>query len=302
MNELSNVKMPKIKIWNDQRVVTFKDIDEVHQRPQGTAKTAFNRNRKRFIKDVDYFIVTRSDSQKYAKDTLENFGDTNHNRTLSRVEDEDKMTLPITDAIGRKQNAIFVNESGLYSILFAMQPQKANNNGVSDAYLIEVQERISKIKRFKHWVTSEVLPSIRKHGMYAVDELIANPELAIKAFTALKEEREKNKALQAENERMKPKEEFFNAVTDSKDAIDIGQVAKVLNFPGIGRNKLFEILRNNGILKQNNEPYQKYIDCGYFRVIEQKYEARPGEIRINIKTLVFQKGVDYIRKILDKVA
>lgn len=236
------------------------------------------------------------------KDICLNFGDTNHNRTLSRVEDEDKMTLPITDAIGRKQNAIFVNESGLYSILFAMQPQKANNNGVSDAYLIEVQERISKIKRFKHWVTSEVLPSIRKHGMYAVDELIANPELAIKAFTALKEEREKNKALQAENERMKPKEEFFNAVTDSKDAIDIGQVAKVLNFPGIGRNKLFEILRNNGILKQNNEPYQKYIDCGYFRVIEQKYEARPGEIRINIKTLVFQKGVDYIRKILDKVA
>lgn len=75
MNELSNVKMPKIKIWNDQRVVTFKDIDEVHQRPQGTAKTAFNRNRKRFIKDVDYFIVTRSDSKKYAKDTLENFGD-----------------------------------------------------------------------------------------------------------------------------------------------------------------------------------------------------------------------------------
>lgn len=156
--------------------------------------------------------------------------------------------------------------------------------------------------KFQNWLAMEVIPSIRKHGMYAVDELIANPELAIKAFTALKEEREKNKALQAENERMKPKEEFFDAVTDSKDAIDIGQVAKVLNFPGIGRNKLFEILRNNGILKQNNEPYQKYIDCGYFRVIEQKYEARPGEIRINIKTLVFQKGIDYIRKILDKVA
>ena len=156
--------------------------------------------------------------------------------------------------------------------------------------------------KFQNWLAMEVIPSIRKHGMYAVDELIANPELAIKAFTALKEEREKNKALQAENERMKPKEEFFDAVTDSKDAIDIGQVAKVLNFPEIGRNKLFEILRNNGILKQNNEPYQKYIDCGYFRVVEQKYEARPGEIRINIKTLVFQKGVDYIRKILDKVA
>ena len=113
---------------------------------------------------------------------------------------------------------------------------------------------------------------------------------------------EKNKLLLSENERMKPKEEFFDAVTDSKDAIDMGQVAKVLNYPKIGRNKLFEILRDNGILQQNNQPYQKYIDCGYFRVVEQKYEARPGEIRINIKTLVFQKGIDYIRKILEKVA
>lgn len=156
--------------------------------------------------------------------------------------------------------------------------------------------------KFQNWLAMEVIPSIRKHGMYAVDDLIENPELAIKAFTALKEEREKNKALQAENERMKPKEEFFDAVTDSKDAIDMGQVAKVLNYPKIGRNKLFEILRDNGILQQNNQPYQKYIDCGYFRVVEQKYEARPGEIRINIKTLVFQKGIDYIRKILEKVA
>lgn len=183
---------------------------------------------------------------------------------------------------GGMQKMIFITESNLYKVIF--------------------QSRKPEAEIFSDWVTSEVLPSIRKHGVYAVDELIANPELAIKAFTALKEEREKNKALQAENERMKPKEEFFDAVTDSKDAIDIGQVAKVLNFSGIGRNKLFEILRNNGILKQNNEPYQKYIDCGYFRVVEQKYEARPGEIRINIKTLVFQKGVDYIRKILDKVA
>lgn len=183
---------------------------------------------------------------------------------------------------GGKQKMIIINESGVYSLVFG--------------------SKLPDAKKFKRWVTSEVLPSIRKHGMYAVDELIANPELAIKAFTALKEEREKNKALQAENERMKPKEEFFDAVTDSKDAIDMGQVAKVLNYPKIGRNKLFEILRDNGILQQNNQPYQKYIDCGYFRVVEQKYEAKPGEIRINIKTLVFQKGIDYIRKILDKVA
>lgn len=195
-----------------------------------------------------------------------------------RLDEDERRKLDLP----RQGETWFITESGLYAVVLRSDKPAA--------------------KKFRKWVTSEVLPSIRKHGMYAVDELIANPELAIKAFTALKEEREKNKALQAENERMKPKEEFFDAVTDSKDAIDMGQVAKVLNYHKIGRNKLFEILRDNGILQQNNQPYQKYIDCGYFRVVEQKYEARPGEIRINIKTLVFQKGIDYIRKILEKVA
>ena len=138
------------------------------------------------------------------------------------------------------------------------------------------------------------------------DEIPKDYPAALRAYADAVERKqkleEKNRLLLTENERMKPKEEFFDAVTDSKDAIDMAQVAKVLNYPKIGRNKLFEILRNNGVLQQNNQPYQKYIDCGYFRVVEQKYEARPGEIRINIKTLVFQKGVDYIRKIVDKAS
>lgn len=196
-----------------------------------------------------------------------------------RLDEDERTRLNL----GRQGETNFITESGLYAVVLRSDKPNA--------------------KKFRKWVTSEVLPSIRKHGMYAVDDLIANPELAIKAFTALKEERERNKALQADNERMKPKEEFFDAVTDSKDAIDMGQVAKVLNYPKIGRNKLFEILRESGILQQNNQPYQTYIDRGYFRVVEQKFEPTPGEIRINIKTLVFQKGIDYIRKILgDKVA
>ena len=243
-------------------------------------------------------IVINSEPWFVGKDVCEAFGDTNYRRSLANIDGSDKGVSQI-DTAGGKQNMTVINESGLYSLLFQMQPQKSKGVSQNDTL---VEERIEKLHRFKHWVTSEVLPSIRKHGMYAVDELIANPELAIRAFTALKEEREKNKALQEDNERMKPKAEFFDAVTDSKDAIDMGQVAKVLNYPRIGRNKLFEILRDNGILQQNNQPYQKYIDCGYFRVIEQKYEARPGEIRINIKTLVFQKGIDYIKKLLDKVA
>lgn len=107
-----------------------------------------------------------------------------------------------------------------------------------------------------------------------------------------------NQILLDDVSRMKPKEEFFDAVADSKDAIEIGQVAKVLDYPGIGRNKLFGILRRKRILMGNNIPYQKYIDCGYFRTIEQKYSMPDGETRISIKTLVYQKGVDYIRKVL----
>lgn len=108
-----------------------------------------------------------------------------------------------------------------------------------------------------------------------------------------------NRVLIEDNERMKPKAEFFDAVTDSKDAIPMADVAKVLDM-GIGRNKLFEFLRNNKILMADNKPYQKYVDAGYFRVIEQKYDKGYGETGINIKTLVFQKGVDYIRKRLSE--
>lgn len=95
----------------------------------------------------------------------------------------------------------------------------------------------------------------------------------------------------------KPKVDFFEAVTGSKDAVDIGTVAKVLN-KKIGRNKLFEILRDKNILMASNMPYQKFIDCGYFRVIETKYNKPDGSTHIGFKTLVYQKGVNYINKII----
>ena len=99
---------------------------------------------------------------------------------------------------------------------------------------------------------------------------------------------------------MKPKAEFFDAVASSKTAIQMADVAKVLDYPGYGRNRLFEFLRNKKVLMHNNQPYQKYIDCGYFRVVEQKYTKPNRETAINIKTLVYQKGVNYIKKLLDK--
>ena len=121
-------------------------------------------------------------------------------------------------------------------------------------------------------------------------------EIAHKTIDKMKNQ---NALLIEDNERMKPKEEFFDAVAGSKDAIEISKVAKVLNYPGIGRNKLFEILREKGVLMKDNIPYQRYIDNGWFWTIEQKYHTPDGETRINIKTLVYQKGVDYIRKILE---
>lgn len=112
--------------------------------------------------------------------------------------------------------------------------------------------------------------------------------------------RQKNEAQQNQLLEQKPKVEFYDDVTGSNDTIDMGEVAKVLNIKGIGRNKLFEILRNKNILQQNNQPYQKFIDIGYFRVIESKYSLPNGDIKINLKTVVFQKGLDFLRKTLKR--
>lgn len=94
---------------------------------------------------------------------------------------------------------------------------------------------------------------------------------------------------------MQPKADFFDAVADSKTAISMNDVAKVLNVKGYGRNNLFEFLRNEGILDRFNVPYQRYVDCGWFRVIEQKY-MKNGEPQVTTKTLVYQKGVEAIRR------
>lgn len=109
------------------------------------------------------------------------------------------------------------------------------------------------------------------------------------------EQIEKQQALIAEQT---PKAEFFDAVADSKDAVPMLEVAKVIGIKGMGRNNLFEFLRQEKVLMNNNIPYQRYQDLGYFRVIEQKYTKNYEEC-INFKTLVYQKGVDFIRKLIN---
>ena len=120
-----------------------------------------------------------------------------------------------------------------------------------------------------------------------------NPAEAARAWA--KEYEEKQKAL-AQVTEMKPKAEFYDDVTGSTDTIDIGSVVKVLNIPNMGRNKLFSFLREKKVLNKRNEPYQEYVDKGYFRQIETSWEHN-GTTHINLKTVVFQKGVDYIRQL-----
>ncbi len=105
--------------------------------------------------------------------------------------------------------------------------------------------------------------------------------------------------LQNKVSHLEPAANFAYQLCSSKDTIEIGECAKVLN-KNIGRNRLFEFLRNSNVLQPNNIPYQKYIDAGYFRVIESKYVTPNGETKISLKTVVFQKGVAYINKLLSK--
>lgn len=207
---------------------------------------------------------------------------------IRTVDDEEKYLREII-VDGKMKEYWLLTEDGLYEVL--------------------MQSRKPIAKQFKKKV-KEILKVIRKTGGYVnnaekmVDiyfsDMPDEQKAVIQSLLAgIEEKQNRIKSLTADNKRMKPKEEFFDAVTDSKDAIEIGKVAKVLNYPGIGRNKLFEILRKECILMKNNIPYQKYIDAEYFRTIEQKYSVPNGDIRINIKTLVYQKGVDFIRKILE---
>lgn len=168
-----------------------------------------------------------------------------------------------------------VNEYGLYSLILGSRKPEA--------------------KKFKRWVTHEVLPSIRKNGGYIANQESLTPEqIVAQALIVANNIIQEKDRLLAEQ---KPKVEFFNTVANSKTALPMDKVAKVLDM-GIGRNKLFELLRDKKILDRNNIPYQTYVDRGYFRVIEQKYTKPTGETVVTTKTLVYQRGVDYIRKIV----
>lgn len=208
------------------------------------------------------------------KDVAEILGYTNPSKALAdHVDEEDKLNNESLSSLGQRGGWL-INESGLYSLVLS--------------------SKLPTAKQFKRWITKEVIPSIRKTGGY-----FATPKTYVEALRALADAEEEKERLALENEEMKPKAEFYDDVTGSSDTIEIGEVAKVLNC-GIGRNKLFDFLRKEKVLMKNNIPKQHFVDEGYFRVIETKYTKPNGDVSINLKTVVYQKGVDYIRKLLKK--
>lgn len=230
-------------------------------------------------------VTIENEAWFVGKDVATALGYSNASKAVSTHVGEEDRILKVLEADSQNGNVVktqtaLINESGLYALIFG--------------------SKLESSKRFKHWVTSEVLPAIRKHGVYAVDELLSNPEMAIKAFTALKEEREKNKALEADNQRMKPKEIFADAVATSHTSILIGDLAKLLKQNGIeiGQKRLFNWLRENGYLIKRkgsdwNMPTQKSMDLGIIEIKESTVNNPDGSVRINKTPKVTGKGQQY---------
>lgn len=233
-------------------------------------------------------VVIENEPWFVGKDVAEVLGYSNPRKAIiDHVDREDKTDgVTIRDSIGREQNPVCINESGLYSLILS--------------------SKLPNAKKFKRWVTSEVLPTIRKHGMYATEELLDNPDVAIAAFTALKAEREKRKLLEAQIETDKPKVIFAEAVDAAQTSILVGDLAKLLKQNGIntGQKRLFEWLRANGYLisrKGNdyNSPTQKSMELGLFEIKERTINNPDGSIRITKTPKVTGKGqVYFINKFL----
>ena len=149
-------------------------------------------------------------------------------------------------------------------------------------------------------VRRNVLAKLKELESKQVAPALPNFNDPVAAARAWADEVEQKQAALIELEQAKPKADFYDAVTGSDDCVDMGKAAKVLAIKGFGRNNLFEFLRDKGVLQKDNQPYQRYVDAGYFRVIESKWTDGNADTHISFKTVVYQKGLDYIRKLIEK--
>ncbi len=217
------------------------------------------------------------------KDVCTVLGLSDTNKVAERL-DGDELTRIKFVSGGQAREMYAVNESGLYNVILRSDKPEA--------------------KKFKHWVTHEVLPSIRRHGAYItpakLEEIMNDPDAWIKVLTALKEERAAKERLQIQAEEDKPKVVFADAVSVSDGAILIGELAKILKGNGveIGQNRLFEKLRQDGYLIKRqgtdyNAPTQRAMELGLFKVKETAITHSDGHVTISKTTKVTGKGQQY---------
>ena len=197
--------------------------------------------------------------------------------------DHDEKGVGQIDTLGGKQEMTIINESGLYNVILRSDKPEA--------------------KPFRKWVTSEVLPTIRRHGMYAtpdtVEKMLADPDTTIKLLETIKQERAARLALEAQAEADKPKVLFADAVSASHSSILVGDLAKLLRQNGveIGQNRLFSFLREKGYLcsqgERYNLPTQRSMDRGWCQVKETTINQPNGSVRITRTVKVTGKGQQY---------
>ena len=208
------------------------------------------------------------------KDVAEILGYANTSKALiDHVDDEDKLNNETLSSWGQRGGWL-INESGLYSLILS--------------------SKLSNAKKFKRWVTSEILPAIRKTGSYSIQSkpdsyTIEDPAARARRWA---EEYEEKKALEAKIEEQRPLVEYAEHIQASKDVIDMKSMAKLASKNGIkiGRNKLFSFLRDRKILDRENIPYANYMDKEWFEVVESTYTFSNGEEKITKTTLVKPKG------------
>ena len=216
------------------------------------------------------------------KDVAERLGYSNPQKAIrDHVDDEDKAvneSFTVNGTMG-----VLINESGLYSLVLG--------------------SKLPNAKKFKRWVTSEVLPAIRKHGGYLtaekVEEALLNPDVLIRLATELKDEREARRALESKVEEDAPKVLFAQAVEQAENSILVGDLAKLIKQNGtdIGQKRLFERLRAEGYLgtrgENYNMPTQRAMDMQLFRISERTINNPDGSVRLTRTVKVTGKGQHY---------
>ncbi|MDX2357446.1 phage antirepressor [Dietzia sp. PP-33] len=212
-------------------------------------------------------------------------------RDVSGRLDEDMKGVDQIDTPGGRQSVTVVSEAGMYEVVIRSDNPEA--------------------AAFRRWITSEVLPSIRKHGGYLteakVEAVLSNPDTIIRLATDLKAERARRAELEAQREFDAPKVLFADAVSASKSNILVGELAKVLKGNGIdiGANRLFEVLRSRGYLISRkgtdwNMPTQKSMELGLFRIKETTVVHSDGHTSLNKTPKVTGKGQQYfVERFLD---